>query len=302
MNHFAFLLRMRKTFVRTLLGLMRHDPRIWVLTPDMGFSVLEPFQKEFAERFLNTGIAEQNTIGLAAGLALAGKKVYVYSIIPFVTMRCFEQVRVDLAYMDTDVKLIGVGAGYTYGSAGATHHAIEDIAIMRALPNMTVCCPGDPVEVQAITEQSSIHQGPMYIRLGKNGESNIKDAVIFVTSNMLQTAAQVRVILAAQRVDVALVSFPTVKPLDTQAILNWASRRIPIVTLEEHNLMGGFGSGVAEVLTDAQAQVSMHRMGISDFYTHDIGNADFLRDKVGLTPEKISARVLAIVKGSNVTT
>ena len=135
---------MRNTFIHTLIEEAKKDERIFLITPDMGYSVLESFRDLFPDRFLNVGIAEQNAVGVATGLALSGKIVYVYSIIPFVTMRCFEQVRVDVAYMNTNVRLVGVGAGLSYGPAGATHHSIEDIAIMRALPNMTVCCPGIP--------------------------------------------------------------------------------------------------------------------------------------------------------------
>ena len=156
--------------MKTLIELARKDDRIFLLTPDMGYSVLESFRDEFPDRFLNTGIAEQNTIGVAAGLALTGKIVYVYSIIPFVTMRCYEQVRLDLAYNNANVKLIGIGAGLTYGSLGASHHAIEDIAIMKAIPNMTVLCPGDPIETKELVHRSYETYGPMYIRLGKNGE------------------------------------------------------------------------------------------------------------------------------------
>jgi hypothetical protein len=141
---------MRSAFVNTLKELARKDERIFLVTADMGFSVFESFREEFPNRFLNTGIAEQNTIGIAAGLAMSGKIVYVYSIIPFVTMRCFEQIRLDLAYNNANVKLVGVGAGFTYGSMGSSHHAIEDISIMRSIPNMTVFCPGDPFETEEI--------------------------------------------------------------------------------------------------------------------------------------------------------
>jgi transketolase len=191
-----------------LIEQARVDERIFVITPDLGFSVLEKFAEEFPDRFLNVGIAEQNAVGVAAGMALSGKIVYVYSIIPFITMRCFEQVRVDVAYMRTNVRLVGVGAGFSYGPAGATHHAIEDIAIMRALPNMTVCCPGDPVETRELVNRSFSHEGPMYIRLGKNGEKKIhpdnfslsigqakwvrdgEDAVLITTGNMLEQGVE----------------------------------------------------------------------------------------------------------------
>ena len=301
---------MRTAFVRTLSEMMRRDERIWVLTPDMGFSVLEPIKEEFPARFLNTGIAEQNTVGVAAGLALSGKKVYVYSIIPFVTMRCFEQVRVDLAYMQTDVKLVGVGAGVTYGAAGATHHALEDIAIMRSLPGMTVCCPGDPVEVETLIEQSAAFPGPMYIRLGKNGEECINqrplsvplgkanrladgsDGVIFVTSTMLSVAMQTRALLAGYGRDIAVVSFPTVSPLDAVTVGEWAARGVPIMTLEEHFLAGGFGSAVLEVLADRGDTPRITRFGVPDRYTHEVASADDLRRSFGLYPQKLADDIM----------
>jgi len=160
---------MRTAFINTLTEIARKDERIFLLTADMGYSVFEKFRKEFPDRFLNTGIAEQNTVGVAAGLAISGRIVYAYSIIPFITMRCFEQVRLDLAYNETNVKLVGVGGGFAYGSLGASHHATEDIAIMKSLPNMTVLCPGDPIETEELVKQSYQMDGPMYIRLGRNG-------------------------------------------------------------------------------------------------------------------------------------
>ena len=195
---------MRTTFINTLIELAKKDDRIFLITPDMGYSVLEKYRDEFPDRFLNSGIAEQNSISIASGLAASGKIVYVYDIIPFVTMRCFEQVRLDLAYNQTNVKLVGIGAGLTYGSLGTSHHAIEDIAIMRAIPNMTVLCPGDPIETRELICRSYETFGPMYIRLGKNGEPRIhpdgtrieigkaidvtdgKDFALITTSNTLE--------------------------------------------------------------------------------------------------------------------
>ena len=151
---------MRKTFINTLIDLARADKDIVLITPDMGFSVLEPFFEEFPERSINCGIAEQNAVSIASGLALMGKKPYVYTIIPFLIGRAYEQVRLDVAYMNTNVKLIGIGAGFTYGAAGATHHAIEDIGLMRGLPNMTVCCPGDNNEAAQIVRASVSNKAP----------------------------------------------------------------------------------------------------------------------------------------------
>jgi len=244
---------MRNTFINCLIKQAENDKRIFLITPDMGFSVLEAFREKFPDRFLNSGIAEQNTIGVAAGLALSGKIVYVYSIIPFVTMRCFEQVRVDLAYMNTNVRIVGVGAGYGYGPAGSTHHAIEDIAIMRALPNMTVCCPGDPIEVRELINASFDHYGPIYFRLGKNGDPQIhktdikirlgdivcinsgKDAYLLATSTMLIQAKRWVKEWEDEGFLVSLFSIPTIKPIDKEAIFGIFSKNKPIVLLEEHN-------------------------------------------------------------------
>lgn len=292
---------MRNTFINCLIERARVDERIFVVTPDMGFSVLERFRDGFPDRFLNAGIAEQNAVGVAAGLALSGKVVYVYSIIPFVTMRCFEQVRVDVAYMNTNVRLVGVGAGLSYGPAGATHHAIEDIAVMRTLPNMTVCCPGDPIEVRELTNCSFEHKGPIYLRLGKNGETKVhvpstiiqigkaiqvtegEDLAVITTSNMLEQGVRWVESYERQGKSVALISMPTIKPLDTNAIRLLINKNVPIVTLEEHNIVGGLGSAVAEVIAESGKGIKFTRIGIKDEYYHTVGSQTFLRDKFGLS-------------------
>jgi transketolase len=289
---------MRTTFINTLTEEAKSNDNIFIITPDLGFSVLERFRDLFPNRFLNVGIAEQNAVGVAAGLALSGKIVYVYSIVPFVTMRCFEQVRVDVAYMNTNVRLVGVGAGLSYGPAGATHHSIEDIAIMRNLPNMTVCCPGDPIEVREIVRQSVAYQGPMYIRLGKNGEPVIhsenqpitigqavqvtqgKNLIIITTSNMLEEGKQIVDALQEAGKSASLVSMHTIKPFDSQAVLDLIKTGIPMVTLEEHNIIGGLGSAVAEVIAESGQAVRFKRIGIKDIFCHDVGSQQYLRGKL----------------------
>src|SRR3990167_1027873 len=163
---------MRKAFIETLIEAARRDERIFLITADLGYTIVEKFAEEFPRRFFNVGIQEQNAVSVAAGLALSGKIVYFYTIIPFATMRCYEQIRVDAAYLDTQVRLVGVGAGFSYGPAGATHHGLEDLALMRSLPNMTVLAPGDPHEVRALVRESVDVSGPVYIRLGRGGEAN----------------------------------------------------------------------------------------------------------------------------------
>jgi transketolase len=289
---------MRTTFINTLTEEAKSNENIFIITPDLGFSVLERFRDLFPNRFLNVGIAEQNAVGVASGLALSGKIVYVYSIVPFVTMRCFEQVRVDAAYMNTNIRLVGVGAGLSYGPAGATHHSIEDIAVMRSLPNMTVCCPGDPLEVREIVRQSVNYPGPMYIRIGKNGEPTIhkenqqliigkaiqitegEDLIIITTSNMLEEGKQIVNSLKGKGKSATLVSMHTIKPFDTVAVLGLINKRIPMVTLEEHNIIGGLGSAVAEVIAESGQAVRFKRIGIKDIFCHEVGSQQYLRDKL----------------------
>ena len=288
---------MRTTFVKTLIELARKDDNIFLLTPDMGYSVLEPFRDEFPDRFLNTGIAEQNTIGVAAGLALTGKIVYVYSIIPFVTMRCYEQVRLDLAYNNTNVKLIGIGAGLTYGSLGPSHHAVEDIAIMRSIPNMTVLCPGDPIEVAELVKASHATFGPIYIRLGKNGEPRIhpegtkieigkaitivdgNDFALITTSNMLETGKKWVDEWKQDGVSVSLISMPSIKPFDSDTVIQLIEKEMPILVVEEHNVIGGLGTAVSEVIAKVGKPVKFKQIGINDEFSHVVGDHSFQREK-----------------------
>lgn len=299
---------MRATFINTLIELARRDDKIFLVTADMGYAVLEPFVQEFPDRFINSGITEQATMSLCAGLALSGYKPYVYSITPFVTMRCLEQIRVDIAYMNTNVKIIGIGAGFEYGVAGATHHAIEDVAVMRALPNMIVCCPGDNIEAKAIMEQSADHIGPMYIRIGKNKEAFYhqpetqigigkaavlnygSDIAIITTSNTLSIGKKYLADLQAEGKNPYLISMHTVKPLDTEIIHRLINERCEIYTLEEHNIIGGLGSAVAEVIAESGQAVKFKRIGVPDEYTHHIGNQEYHRARYGLNTTGITLK------------
>ncbi len=289
---------MRKTFINTLIDLARKDKDIVLITPDMGFSVLEPFFEEFPERSFNAGIAEQNAITMAAGMALAGKKPYVYTIIPFLVERTFEQIKLDVAYMNANVKLIGIGAGFTYGSAGATHHAIEDISLMRSLPNMTVCCPGDNNEAEQIVRQSILNYKPMYIRIGRHnrgifdnnkieiGKASViekgEDIAIISTSNMLPDATYYCKQLKDQGRKPYLISMHTVKPLDKDIILDLVDKGVEIQTMEEHSIIGGLGSAVAEVIAESGKGVKFKRIGIPDKFSHYIGSQKYIKKQFGL--------------------
>lgn len=294
---------MRMVFAQTLTELARKDKDICIVTPDMGYSVLDCFENEFPDRFFNVGIAEQNAVSMAAGLALSGKKVYVYSIIPFVTMRCFEQIRVDVAYMNTNVKLIGVGAGFEYGTAGYTHQGVEDLSVMRCLPNMIVCGPGDNHEMEEITKQSTAINKPMYIRIGRHnrgilnhnnqitiGKASIletgEDIALISTSNMLPSVFDYAEKLKKRGRKPYIISMHTVKPLDKEVIINLIDKGIEINTFEEHTVIGGLGSAVAEVIAESGKSVKFKRYGIPDVFSHYIGNQYYIKDQFGLNFDK----------------
>ncbi len=306
---------MRTTFVNTLMALAKEDPSIWLLTGDLGFTVLERFRDELPEQYLNAGVAEQNMVGVAAGLAMTGKRVFVYSIVPFATFRCFEHIRNDVCYHELPVCIVGVGGGYSYGHMGSTHHALEDIAVLRALPNMTIVCPGDPLEVEGAVRAIVKHPGPCYLRLGKAGEPRLHDpenfsftlgkaiemlhgddVTIIATSNMLETALQAATILRERNVSPRLLSMHTVKPIDRDALLKAARETPLIVTVEEHVPVGGLGSAVAEALAFSPRRPLHLLCSAPDRFADTTGSQQFFRTRAGLTPEDVATRILEILE------
>jgi transketolase len=296
---------MRMTFINTLHDLAKNDDRIFLLTADVGFSVFERFMEDFPDRYLNVGVAEANMIGVAAGLAMSDKIVYAYTMAHFLTFRCYEQIRLDLCYQNTDVKLVGSGGGLTYGSAGTTHHSIEDISIMRSLPNMCVICPGDPIETKYAIEASLKHEGPVYIRLGKNDpnvhEGNSinfqigkgitlkrgNDLNILATGNMLESAKLAADRLEKEGINASVISMHTIKPLDVDLIEELAYSGEPMFTIEEHSIIGGLGSAVSEVLAELDCEVPFKRIGLPDEYSHIVGSQQYLRKKFEIDVDNI---------------
>jgi transketolase len=228
--------------------------------------LLEAFGERFPERTINVGVAEQNMIGIATGLALSGKRVVAYSIVNFATLRCLEQIRNDVCYHAASVKIVGVGGGYAYGPQGYTHHGLEDLAVMRALPNIDVIAPADPVEVRLVTEHMLGTPGPAYLRLGKTGESTLhdariavspgriircrdgEDALIVTTGGLLQEALGAADLAARDGISVAVWSSPWLRPFDAKSVSEAAAGFSTIVTAEEGVTRGGLGSAVAEIL------------------------------------------------------
>ena len=301
---------MRTAFVRPLTELAEKDSRVNLITGDLGFGVLEDFARRFPKQYLNSGVAEQNMAGLATGMALCGKTVFTYSIGNFPTLRCLEQVRNDICYHNANVKIVCVGGGFAYGSLGISHHATEDLAILRSLPNMTVLAPGDPVEAAAATRACAERPGPFYLRLGKAGEPTVHagpidfqigralrmregtDLCLISTGGMLAVAAEVADVLAKSSIRARLLSMHTVKPLDVEAVLA-AGREVPlIVTLEEHSILGGLGGAVAEILAEAKSpRAVLKRIGIPGTFTSEVGGQDHLRKFYGLSPDKVLSSI-----------
>jgi transketolase len=306
---------MRTAFIETLFELARRDERITLVVGDLGFGVVTRFMQELPKQFVNAGVAEQNMTGLAAGMALSGKIALTYSIANFPVIRCLEQIRNDVCYQNANVKIVTVGGGMAYGSLGVTHHATEDIAVMRALPNMLVVAPNDPVETRLATEAIVAHDGPCYLRLGRAGEATVHtsdiefqlgkaitvlegdDLTLIVTGGLLHNTLQVAEILAQQGIKARVLSMHTVKPLDSEAVLAAARETKAIFTIEEHSVVGGLGGAVAELLMEeCEYPVRFKRIGLRDQFSSKIGDQDYLRAQYGLDPFGILSTVEEIWK------
>ncbi len=301
---------MRDTFVRTLLEIAKKDKNVYIITGDLGFGVLKPFWTELPDQIINAGIAEQNMTSIAAGLAMQGKTVYTYSIGNFPTLRCIEQIRNDCAYHNANVKIVCVGGGFVYGSLGMSHHATEDIAMMRSLPDVTVLAPGDLVEAEAATKAIYETPGTCYLRLGRGGEKRIHeklDGFAIGKAIEIQKGEQVAVFstgaifdevndaceeLKGQGIVPTVYTFPTVKPIDKDVILACARTHKAIVTVEEHNLSGGFGSAVAEVLAETDGvKAKLVRVALDDRYSCIVGSQKYLRKQYSIDAKAIIEKV-----------
>jgi transketolase len=303
---------MRTSFIKTLCEIAAKDDRIWLLCGDLGYSVLEEFADQFPARFVNVGIAEQNMIGMAAGLAMCGKVVFVYSIANFPTLRCLEQIRNDVCYHNLNVNIVAIGAGFTYGAHGYTHHALEDLAILRALPNLQVIAPGDPVETQLITRHLIDNPSPAYLRLGKAGEPVVHirppdlqagrmiplkpgtDVLMISTGGMLVNTIVAAKEAANHDISVAVWSCPFIKPLDREAILQASQDFSLIMTIEEGTICGGLGSAVAEAIFDSNnsQKTRLVRIGTPDQIVSTAFNQTQLREQFQLDPKSLCKTLL----------
>ncbi len=303
---------MRKTALDMVYQLAKKDERIFFIGSDLGAGTLNCFQEEMPDRFFMEGIAEANVIGMAAGLAMEGYIIYVNTIASFLTRRCLEQIALDLCLAKLAVRLIGNGGGMVYAPLGPTHMAIDDIALMRALPNMTVVAPADAEEMTRLMPSTVDHEGPIYIRLAKGYDPVVtspdlpfaigqaypmrqgSDALIVTTGICLGSALEAADLLAADGLATSVLHTPTVKPFDAETFRQMAAKTPVIVTLEEHSIVGGLGSTVAEIVaeTDWVRQKRFRRMGLPDVFPEGYGSQAELMSKYSID----AASVIALIR------
>jgi transketolase len=302
---------MRNAFADELTKLGNEDPRVIMLSGDIGNRLFDKFRAAHPERFFNCGVAEQNMMGVAAGMAMSGLRPVVYTITPFVTTRCLEQIRTDVCYHEAPVMVVAVGAGLAYAGLGPTHHACEDISLLRSLPNMVVICPGDAWEVRAAMRAALKQDRPVYIRMGKKGEPTVhqgvpagfaigkaltisdgEDVCLLSTGNMLPEAVEAAHQLKSKKISARVVSCHTVKPLDGECLDEAFSRFKLVATIEEHSLIGGLGAAVAEWASDRALQPrKLLRFGTPDAFFKMSGEQEFAREKLGLTGHQIAEKI-----------
>lgn len=286
---------------------------VFFITGDLGHANEQDFKDKIPNQYLNAGLSEQNIVGVAAGLALSGKKVFIYSIVPFITMRCYEQVKADLCYQNLDVTIIGIGGGFIYGQYGNTHCSIEDIAVMRVLPNMKIVCPANPHDATLLINQVIKMKGPTYIRIGRGkepmphelydltfGKGAIRrsgtDITFFCTGTTLSEVEKSAELLQQRGVSAEIIHLHTVKPIDTNLIRDRAAKRKAIFTIEDHSIIGGLGGALAEIISEDSSKPLFKRFGAHDTYLKEIGTEAYLRNAHGFSAKKISHEVLRTLK------
>jgi transketolase len=304
---------MKATFINTLTDLMEKNEEIVTITADMGFSVFEDLQKKQPKRFINSGVTEQASVSIAAGMALSGYKVFFYAQASFATMRCFEQLHLDMAYNNLNIKVIGMNAGFSLCQLGVSHFSVEDVGIIRTLPNVTILTPGTPHEMKWALNQAYKIDGPVYLRYSKLQDINsVKlpaiaigklvevqkgtDAVLLVSGGIMKNAREAAQLLKKKNIYVGIYSMPTIKPLSKKSLITMTSNVKHVFTLEEHSMIGGLGSTVAEIFAEIPESPLLHRLAIPDSFIGVTGSIDYLLDFSGLSPLKIAASITKALK------
>jgi transketolase len=306
---------MRNAFADEITQLATQDKRVVLLSGDIGNKLFDNFKNVDAARFYNCGVAEANMMGVAAGMALSGLRPIIYTITPFTTTRCFEQIRVDVCYHQAPVIIVGTGSGLSYAELGPTHHSLEDLAILRTLPGICVLAPCDAEELRCALRMALQQDKPVYIRIGKKGEPDIHAAplnfkigkaiivregvhvALLSSGTMMAEVLKAADLLKQHDISATVASFHSIKPLDTEFLQAAAARFKLLVTIEEHGLIGGLGSAVAEWSAQSNYAISQLNFGTPDEFMHETGSQEYARAKYGLVAENIAARVLDRLHG-----
>ena len=303
---------MRNAFADVIFEVGQKDKRICALVADISpAGSIVKFREQFPERFINTGVAEQSMIGIAAGLALKGMRPFCYTIATFSLYRPFEMIRVDLCYQNLPVTVIGMGAGVVYSTLGGTHHTMEDVAVASAIPNMTVLAPCDPAEMRLMTHWCATEStGPVYMRLGKAGEPDLtseavdpfsigkirylqrgSEIALISYGTLVRMAKEVATKLNAIGKSASVLSCHTIKPIDYEGVKEVLESHDVVIVLEEHVPHGGLGSRVKEIAWDIKAKCRLETFSLKDEFIHCYGTHDELLDAHGLSPNKIMDRI-----------
>jgi len=307
---------MRKVCIDMVYELAQRDPRVLFIGSDLGAGILDAMKREMPERFFMEGVSEANLVGMAAGLALEGKIPYINTIATFLTRRCFEQVVLDLGLHQANVRMLGNGGGLVYAPLGPTHLATDDIAICRAVPGLAVLVPADAVEMRHAMLATLDHKGPIYVRMAKGGDRVVtpedrpfaigrgvavregRDALLVTTGVTQQVALDALPELAAAGIDAGILHLPTVKPFDADALLALAADVPIVVSIEEHTIVGGLGSAVAETLAEAGFDPGKRfkRIGIPDVFPNEYGSQNNLMELYGITTGGVVSTVQSLTR------
>lgn len=300
---------MRNILVKKIIKNSKKNKNLYFLSADLGFNSFEILREELKDRFINVGVAENNMVGIAAGLALQKKDVYIYSIIPFLVFRSFEQIRNNICHNNLNVKIIGGGGGFSYGDQGISHNTSEDLSVTRVLPNLKVFTPSTKNEVEYVFDYSFKNKGPAYYRLGKVPELNFKipnnfkigngilvnqgnDILILSCGNILQEVHCVIEPLKLKNIGCGLISYPCIKPINEKFILKKIHKIDKIVVIEENSLIGGFGSSMMDILAKNSVSKKILHIGLSDKPHLKIGNQNYLRKINNLDRNNIFKKIL----------
>ena len=303
---------MRNAFAQEITAIAEKNKKIVLLSGDIGNRLFDKFRNKFPKRFYNCGIAEASMTGISSGMAYLGLRPITYTIATFNTLRCLEQIKLDICYPDLPVIIVGTGAGLSYASLGSTHHSLEDIAFLRTIPNLNILCPSDPMEVKKLLRDAIKMKCPVYLRIGKKNEPVINNRkrlgnsdiivsgrtnLIISVGNILKEAIETSKKLKKSRVDNSVIDLRYIKPLDEKVLKRALKNFKRIFVIEEHFVSGGAGSAIIEWANkNGFNTIKIYLFGVENKFVHSSGNQKAAREKLGLSSEKIFKRIIKVIK------